>query len=149
MFWLTFLAVAIYLIRSYLEDHLELLEALKTWTVARWLFRMMANLLALVAAWLHQSWKWRAKLVGKRARIEATSQPVSKQDRSLRRSSAQSERERVIRTYLHMLRRAAAAGVRRRQHQPPYEYAPSLHRALPETEEDIRALTGRLCPRPL
>ncbi|WP_179131176.1 DUF4129 domain-containing protein [Candidatus Entotheonella palauensis] len=52
-----------------------------------------------------------------------------------------SERQKVIHAYLQMLQRAAAAGIHRRQHQTPYEYAPKLRQSLPEAEPDINELT--------
>ncbi len=140
-FWLTFLAVVIYLIRSYLEDHPKLLQALKSWRLVGWLFEALAALIAQLAAWAQKGRQWQAKLAAKRLATDKTKRSARNKHRGGARSQARSDRERVIRAYLRTLQRAAAAGLRRQQHQTPYEYAPVLHRALPDSEANITGLT--------
>ncbi|WP_089719194.1 hypothetical protein [Candidatus Entotheonella palauensis] len=77
-FWLTFLAVTIYLIRSYLEDHPELIEALKRFTLARRLVEILAALLAMLAAWIQKGRQWRPRFVGQPSAEAETSRVASK-----------------------------------------------------------------------
>ena len=141
LFWLTFFVVAIYLIRSYLEDHPEFIEVLKKLTFARRMVEVLAALIALLAAWVEKSRQWRPMLVGRWAAAAETKRPKAKTRRRWHALRARSNREQVIYAYLQMLQHAAAAGMHRRQHQTPYEYAPHLHHALPDAESDINALT--------
>jgi hypothetical protein len=143
LFWLTFVAVVLYLMRSYLEDHPELLKAFKPLLFARRMVDGLAALMALLAAWSRKGLHWRPRFVSDLSQTVRTSRLGLKKKRYGWHvlSRAQSHREQVIRTYLHMLQHAAAAGIHRRHHPTPSEYAPKLHHALPEVESDIRALT--------
>lgn len=141
-FWLTFFVVAIYLIRSYLEDHPELVETFKKLTFARRIFGILVTFMRLLAAWTQKGLNWRPKLAGQASTSEGASQSKPKKRRRWGAFlQAHSARERVIHAYLQMLQHAAAAGMHRRQHQTPYEYAPELHQAIPDVEDDINALT--------
>jgi hypothetical protein len=142
LFWLTFVAVVIYLIRSYLEDHPELIDAFKPLRFARRLAQGLATLMALFVAWARQGLHWRPRLVSYLSRAARASRlGLNKRQARHFLPRPQSHREQIIRTYLQMLQHATSAGVRRQHHQTPYEYAPQLHHALPEVEADIRVLT--------
>ncbi len=141
MFWLTFVAVAIYLIRSYLEDHPELIEAFKQLTFASWLWHALAALMAALAAWSRKGRTWRTRLMGMMLKPVASDPSKPKSRWRWGRSRARSARAQVIQAYLQMLEYARAAGIHRQQHQTPYEYAPELHHAVSDVEDDIDALT--------
>jgi hypothetical protein len=142
LFWLTFVAVVIYLMRSYLEDRPEWVDAFKPWRLARRLVQRLATLMALFVAWARQGLHWRPRLVSYLSQAARASRLGLNKRRAWHfLPQPQSYREQIICTYLHMLQHAASAGVRRPHHQTPYEYAPQLHHALPEVEADIRALT--------
>jgi hypothetical protein len=142
LFWLTFVAVVIYLMRSYLEDHPEWVGAFKPWRFARQLVQMWATLMALFVAWARQGFHWRPRLVSYLSQAARASRLGLNKRRAWHfLPRPQSHREQIMRTYLQMLQHAASAGVRRQHHQTPYEYAPQLHHALPEVEADIRVLT--------
>ena len=143
LFWLTFVVVVVYLIRSYLEDHPEWIDTFTPLRFARRLVQGFAAWMALFAAWVRQGRHWRPRFVSDLSHMTRVNRLGLKKKRQswYVLSRVQSHREQIIRTYLRMLQHAAAAGVRRQQHQTPYEYAPELYHALPEVELDIRVLT--------
>ena len=140
-FWLTFVGVAIYLLRSYLEDHPEVLNVFKSWALARRLVEALSAFWALLARWPRRRLR-RLKL----AAPPAPDAVANRRSRNARRgwgvfSRARTARGRVIQAYLGLLQQAAAAGLQRRRQQTPYEYAPQLRQARPEATDDITGLT--------
>ena len=140
-FWLTFVGVGIYLLRSYLEDHPEVLNIFKSWAVARRLAEALSAFWALLARW-----PWRRLRLPKLAAPPEADSVANRRAGNTRRgwgffSQARTARGRVIQAYLRLLQQAAAAGLQRRRQQTPYEYAPQLRQARPEAEDDITELT--------
>ncbi len=133
VFWAGTLAMVLYVVRSYLRDHPEVLEALRS-------LRLMAAMRAPISSrrrrvgGLVQAVR---ELPGRR--IRPRRQPASR-FRFLR-LGAQSPRERVLYYYLSTLRRASRIGVPRRHSQTPHEYNLVLGPRLADSEGALAALT--------
>ncbi len=141
LFWLTFLGVAIYLIRSYIADHPELLSTLQRFTLLRWAFGMLVHLIGLFSKWMRSGRGWRPIALWNRSRAsEAALRPPGSRWRGSR-PRPQTARAQVIDTYTTMLQHASAAGIHRQKHQTPYEYAPNLYHAVPDAGADVDDLT--------
>ena len=137
LFWAVLVGAVIYLIRSYLRDRPEVVEAI-----------LQIRPLARIWSWLGALWRrltgWAEavseRLPRRRARREGD-RPSGARARRFR-PGAQSPRERVLHYYLSLLRRAEEEGIPRRPAQTPYEYRRSLEPHLPEVEEEVGQLTG-------
>jgi hypothetical protein len=137
LFWAATLGMIFYVIRSYLRDRPELLQALASLGPIRALRDL------LIALW--------RRLVGL---AEAVNERIPQQ-LSLRRGrkgpsetsfrffrlGALSPRERVLYYYLSILRRAGQQGFPRRRAQTPHEYNGTLRPHLPEAQQEMNRLT--------
>jgi len=139
-FWLTFVFVAWYLVKTYLADHPELLEALKKFTPFRWAFGLAATLVV----WLVQLIRAGIDLIPKAVDLQPQAEENKKQRKKRRRwgfSGRLSSREQILYYYLNMLKRAEETGLRRQRYQTPYEFEPSLRQSIPDVETDVDLLT--------
>lgn len=139
IFWLVFTFTALYLIKTYLADHPELLDALKRFRPLGWLF----GLLATLVVWLIQFVQAGIDLIPKR--IELTPQTKGAKPTSARRRwprlGRQSSREQILYYYLNTLERARQIGLVRQKYQTPYEFEPHLSHPIPEAEAEVDLLT--------
>ena len=137
LFWAAALGTVFYVVRSYLRDRPELLQALASLGPVRALRDF------LVAVW--------RRLVGA---AEAVSERIPRRllPRRARRDSPDTmfrffrlgallPRERVLYYYLSILRRASQQGFPRRRAQTPYEYDRVLAPHLPSAEQEMGQLT--------
>lgn len=140
IFWLVAIAGVLYLLRVYLLDRPELLAALLKFRP----FALLVKLGQLI--WdLLQSWgEAGLDLFSERIRLPG----VSKQGEALtgrrwrwfgRRNL--SARERILRYYLNILKRAEKRKLGRKTSETPYEYEPNLEQAMPEVETDVQHVT--------
>jgi len=140
IFWLVFTFTALYLIKIYLADHPELLDALKRFRPFGWLFGIFATLVV----WLVQFIQAGLDLIPKR--IELTSPAKAAATTSMRRRlprlGGQSSRERILYYYLNTIERAAQVGPTRQKHQTPYEFEPHLSQPIPEVKAEVDLLTS-------
>jgi hypothetical protein len=139
LFWLIALAIIIYLIKIYFNDHPELGRAIRS-------FKPLGQLLKLLAQlWRHLLGLAQAgmELMPKRLRptTQATTTTPAPQRWAWLSLRNASPRRRILYYYLNILQRAAKTGSVRRTHQTPYEYEADLNQALPETQMEINALT--------
>ena len=134
-FWIVILGMVFYVVRSYLRDHPELLQALAMLRPFRVLRRLWAALWQQLDEW-----------------VEAVSEHLPRGWPLLRREPAQgrfrffrlraaSPREQILYYYLSILRRAAQRGFPRRPAQTPYEYHADLEPQLPEAHLEMALLT--------
>jgi hypothetical protein len=137
LFWVATLGVVFYVVRSYLRDHPEMLQALTLLGPIRGLRHFLTAL-------------WR-RLVGL---AEAASERIPRRF-SLRRArpgslkgpfrffrlGALSPHERVLYYYLSILRRAEQQGFPRQRAQTPYEYEGALELHLPQAQQEVDLLT--------
>ncbi len=141
IFWLVFTFVAIYLIRTYLADHPELLDSLKRLKPLRWLFGLFVTLFV----WLIQFIRAGIDLIPKQIRVEPSApkkkRPSSKTKWRLPRLGAASNQERVLYYYLNTLQGAESIGLVRKRHQTPYEFEPQLGAAISDVQADVDLLT--------
>jgi hypothetical protein len=136
LFWIVVLGVVGYVLRGYLRDHPELLEALKRFAPFRVVYNLWIALWRRLGMWV----------VSVRARLPRRSSSKRKRRSPARRGrrfwpGARSLRERVLYYYLSILRRAKSEGFPRRPSQTPYEYNDVLGRNLSETREELDLVT--------
>jgi hypothetical protein len=137
LFWAVTLGMVFYVIRSYLRDRPELLQALASLGPIRALRDLLTAL-------------WR-RLVGL---AEAVNKRIPQQLSLWRRRKGPSEtsfrffrlgalspRERILYYYLSILRRAGQQGFPRRRAQTPHEYDGTLRPHLPEAQQEMGRLT--------
>ncbi len=137
LFWTVALGMVVYVVRSYLLDHLEILGALAALGPIRALRRFLAAL-------------WR-RIVGlaetinerfpRRSLLRRVSPRPSEGPFRFFRLGALPPRERVLYYYLSILRRAGRQGFPRRRAQTPHEYDASLGPHLPEAQQEMSLLT--------
>jgi hypothetical protein len=129
-----------YLIKSYLDDHPDLVQSLKQFKP----FRLVAGLLATLIVWLVQLFQNSAKLISKvsfsKPKFVEETKP-SKSRRLFPRLGKRSDREQILYYYLNTLQRAQQMGLNRKSHETPFEFEPELLQSLPESEADIDFLT--------
>jgi hypothetical protein len=135
LFWLCMAALVVYAGRILLQRHPGLLSSIASWQP-----------LARVLAWLQALWHDTRGWAGQAARAagELMRRPVaSTSTRAVRspRLGALAPRELVRYFYRSTLDRAANSGLARQAGQTPYEYSASLAATVPDTADDISALT--------
>jgi hypothetical protein len=140
-FWAVALVGLVYVVRSYLRDRPELMEALITF-----------KLFGAVRRFLGSLWRQLARLAG------AVAERIPTQIRLQRRASergqapdggpfrffrlgALSRRDRTLYYYLSILRRAAQQGYPRDESETPYEYDTKLGPNVSQAEAELDRLT--------
>lgn len=139
-FWLVFIIVGIYLVRTYLADHPELLDALKRFAPLRWTIGIVTSF----TAWLRRLIRSGIDRIPKKVDLQTSVAPEKKRRRSLwqrLRPGNLTDREQILYYYLNTLKRAEEEGVARKQDQTPYEYEPDLQQSMPEYDNDVNLLT--------
>jgi hypothetical protein len=139
VFWVIALGMLFYLVRSYLRDHPELLQALAALGPIRALRRMWVALQRWLGGWgraigARMPRRWPLRL-GRRA-----GRP-SGEAFGFFRLGALSPRAQVLYYYLSILQRAGQQGLPRRPAQTPDEYRTTLSPNLPQAEGEIDRLT--------
>ncbi|HMR63692.1 MAG TPA: DUF4129 domain-containing protein [Anaerolineae bacterium] len=139
IFWLVALAVLGYFLKTYLDDHPELVAHLKS-------IRPLALLwTALVAAWrlLIGLLRTGADLVSAQKHDPGASSPSSRagQAWSWLNLRGQPAQRQIIAYYLNLLNHAEKIGRRRREHQTPFEYEPNLQQTAPDAQSEIHDVT--------
>jgi hypothetical protein len=137
VFWAAALTMVFYVIRSYLRDRPELLEALVSLRPIRAIRDLLANL-----------WRRLTRLAGAIAERapgqlswRRTHQKPPEMPFRLFRLGALSPRERILYYYLSILRRAGQLGFPRRRSQTPYEYGQAMVPHLEGAEREMATLT--------
>jgi hypothetical protein len=137
VFWGLLLAIAVYVIRSYLRDHPALADGISASGPARAVRRLWRTL-----------WRWlRGRLRGLRialprfGRVRPAEAVPATRLRPRIRLGRLAARERILYYYLSLLERAGREGLPRRPGQTPYEYEPGLVEQVPEAGPGVEALT--------
>lgn len=137
LFWIVALGMLYYVIRSYLHDHPELVQA---WS-------RMGPIRALHSLWA-ALWQWFGGWVEAISERIPRTLPLSLSRRGSSRSpwrffrlGALSPRERILYYYLSILRRAGKHGFPRRRGQTPYEYSATLESSLPQAQQEMYLLS--------
>ena len=127
----------LYIVRSYLRERPELIEAVKRLAPLRGLGRLWAALRHRVSGALATA-REAAPLAWLRERLQraAPAGPLA-----FFRLGAAAPREQILFYYLSLLRRAGQQGFGRRPPQSPHEYEPVLEHNLPEAAPDLRQMT--------
>jgi hypothetical protein len=138
IFWLLAMAIAWYLIKIYLNDHPELLDALKRFKPTAFLIKLLTQL-----------WNWLTGLA--QAGLELLPKKVAPSPQASGRGKAArwrwlglkngSPRQQIIYYYLNTLQRARQAGRSRQAHETPYEYEPNLSQTIPKARSAVDLLT--------
>jgi hypothetical protein len=139
LFWGLTLAILAYLIKTYLEDHPELLQHLKGFRPLAFLLHLIAQLWGWVTHWTEAG----LAMLPKRASqgggdASATSGLQSRSWLNLRRLSP---RDRILYYYLNTLKRAEQRGAPRPADQTPYEYESRLNQSAPDAQAEVHELT--------
>jgi hypothetical protein len=137
LFWTVALGMVFYVVRSYLRDRPELLEALATQRPIRalrdLLIALWRRLVGLAEA---ASEHIPRRLALRRARLASLEAPFR-----FFRLGALSPRERILYYYRSILRRAGRQGFPRQRAQTPYEYDAILGSHLPQAQQEMDLLT--------
>lgn len=138
IFWLLAAAIAGYFLKIYLNDHPELVEALKGFkplgVLIGLLTRLWQKLIGLAQTGL--------ELLPHRMVISGQNQNEGMvKYRRWAGLGGLSPRERILYYYLNILEQAARQGSIRQKHQTPFEYESDLSQAVPEVEPAVNLLT--------
>lgn len=136
-FWTAALAMVIYVIRSYLRDRPELLEALVSLRPIRAVRDFLANLWRRLNGLAEAI----AERVPGQISWRRTHPKLPETPFRLLRLGALSPRERILYYYLSILRRAGQLGFPRRHSQTPHEYGQAMEPHLEGTEKEMFMLT--------
>jgi len=136
-FWVVAVGIAFYVVRSYLRDHPELIEALTALRPVQMLRRLWMAFWGWLRGWAQAAGeRLPSGWLLSRGRRGPTIEPFR-----FFRLGALSARERVLYYYLSILRRADRRGFPRRPAQTPYEYQISLDPHLPQAHREMESLT--------
>jgi hypothetical protein len=126
-----------YVVRSYLRDRPELLEALLTQRPIRalrgFLIALWRRLVGLAKA--------ASERIPRRLSLRQARRGSSEASFRFFRLGALSPRERILYYYLSILRRAGQQGFPRQRAQTPYEYDDTLGPHLPQAQQEMNLLT--------
>lgn len=137
IFWAVLIGAIVWAIRQYLRQNPQLLEKLRN--LANW-------------GWLANLWAWLRSLWAQvKTGIETVASIVRRPGSATTASHNRSDgfinprrldpRQKIYFFYLAFVRRAGEQKLPRSSHQTPGEYAATLQNTLPESAEDIQALT--------
>jgi hypothetical protein len=128
-----------YLIKSYLDDHPELIDRLKRLRSFGLIFKLLSQIWAFLSGLAQSGLELLPKIARK---SEKEAGPTSGANRwnwfGLRN---QSPRHRIVYYYLSLLKHAEKEGLARQDHQTPYEYEPDLAESAPTVQSEIRDVT--------
>jgi hypothetical protein len=139
-FWLVALAVMGYLIKSYLDDHPELLQQLRRFKLAALIFRLLSQIWAYVGGLARAGLDNLPKIVISQRKDEKNEASLFGRWNWLGLRNL-SPRERILYYYLSILRQAANEGLARQEHETPYEYEPNLVQSAPNVQREIKEIT--------
>ena len=141
IFWWVFAFAVIYVLKTYLSDHPELLASLKRFGPFYWAYAVFATLVV----WLAQLVQGGLALLPAGAALPpspAGSRPARARWRRSRLNSL-SRRGQILYYYLKMLQQAEEMiGLVRQRHQTPYEFALQLGQARPDLAAEVDFLTS-------
>jgi hypothetical protein len=137
-FWVIALAMVIYVVRSYLRDHPELLDRVTTLGLVQALVRWWAAVRQWLGGWgiVLKEWIPAGWSPWSRRRAAAAREPFG-----FIRLGALSPHAQVLYYYLSIVHRAGRQGFPRRSAQTPDEYEATLRPNLPGAGEDMGLLT--------
>jgi hypothetical protein len=126
-----------YVVRSYLRDRPELLEALATQRPIRalrdFLIALWRRLVGLAEA--------ASERIPRRLSLRRPCPPFFKKPFRFLRLGALSPRERILYYYLSIVEWARRLGYPRRGNETPYEYTATLGPKLPQARQELASLT--------
>jgi hypothetical protein len=139
IFWVVVLTVLGYFLKTYLDDHPELVAHLKS-----------IKPLALLLAALTAGWRFLTGLVQiggdllfsqKRNTEMSSTSTRAGRSRQWFQLRGQSARRQIIAYYLNLLTHAEKVGRRRSEHQTPFEYEPNLQQTAPDARSEVQDVT--------
>lgn len=135
LFWALILGIFYFVLRSYLQDHPQLVASLRSMKPVRALRRWWHALWQRLRKWGRAAAARLPDLISRR--IATLSSPKA----LFQRAGTQSPRQKVLYYYRNILQRAAQQGIGRHQTQTPYEYDHTLEPNLPAAQEELAHLT--------
>jgi hypothetical protein len=137
LFWAAALGMLFYVVRSYLRDRPEMLQALTSLGPIRalraFLIALWHRLVGLAEA--------ASERIPRRLSLRRTRPRSPKEPFRFFRLGALSPRERILYYYLSILRRAERQGFPRQRAQTPHEYDATLGPHLPQARQEMDLLT--------
>jgi hypothetical protein len=151
LFWTVVLGAIVYVLRTYLRDHPEIVRSLLSFGPIRFVYNILRALwrrLTHAAATISQ--RLPRDLLRRRRGQRGPSRDLFR----FFRLGALSPRERTLYYYLSILRRAGHVGFPRRHSQTPYEYDDVLKPHLEHAQQEMDLLTddfveARYSPHPI
>jgi hypothetical protein len=137
LFWIIALGMFFYVIRSYLRDRPELLEALLWQSPIRALCDFLIALWRRLVGWAEVA----SERIPRRLSLRRARPKLSRQPFRFFRLGALSPRERILYYYLSLVERARRQGYPRRSSETPYEYNATLGPELPGAQQEMTSLT--------
>jgi hypothetical protein len=139
LFWWVFIFGIVYIARSYLNDHPELLDSLKRITPLWWVI----GLVATVVVWTVELVRMLFKLAPPPVEPPAAAPFIEPARRHWHRTRLKrlTGRELVFYYYFDILHRAGRRGAARQRAETPLEYESRLGQLLPSKIGEIRLLT--------
>lgn len=135
LFWLVILGMFYFILRSYLQDHPELVTSLRKIKPIHVLRRWWRALWQRLRKWGRAAAAQLPDLISRR--VATLSSPKA----LFPSLSTPSPRQNVLNYYRNILQRAAQQGIGRQQTQTPYEYDHTLEPKLPAAQEELAHLT--------
>ena len=135
LFWIVILGMFYFILRSYLQDHPELVTSLRKIKPIHVLRRWWRALWLRLRKWGRAA---KAQLPGLiSSRVSTLPSPKT----LFPSLNTQSPRQKVLYYYRNILQRTAQQGIGRNQTQTPYEYDHTLEPKLPAAQEELAHLT--------
>lgn len=135
LFWMVILGMFYFILRTYLQDHPELVASLRKMKSIGVLRRWWRTLWKSLRKWGRAAAAQLPDLISRRM---AT---ISSPKAFFPSLSTQSPRQKVLYYYQNILQRTAQQGIGRHETQTPYEYDHTLEPNLPTAQEELAHLT--------
>ncbi len=135
LFWLVILGMFYFILRSYLQEHPELVASLRRVRPFHLLRRWLRALWQRLRKWGRAAAAQLPDLISRR--VATLSSPKA----LFPSLGTPSPRQKVLYYYRNILQRAAQQGIERQQAQTPYEYDHTLEPKLPAAQEELAQLT--------
>ena len=141
-FWACALGVVWYVIRAYLRDRPELTRSLASFRPLHLVQNFLRAVWLQVVRWVRAARDELPAQLRRRQRHAGETGSATGRSHRLLRLGGVSRRQRALRHYLSILRRAEREGFPRKRSQTPHEYDRALSSDVPEIDRELKRVTG-------